>query len=164
MLPSRALCLLVLSSLAPACADGPPPSLRSPPERAIYCSVTFSPDEALVADTEAAAERWSLATGCAVLVSDAGIPVELATIVLRPDGSEAPGVTSPERDRVEVNARCGAAQRPKVVLHEMGHALGGDHVASDGVLSGEKHRRDVIDLPALESVCSRLPCLWLSPE
>lgn len=117
---------------------------------------------------EESAARWSLATGCEVVVTElgesGGIPVRLVPVVLRPDGSEAPAVTSEARDLVEVNAHCSADQRSRTVPHELGHALGGDHTESDGVLSGGKVRRNVIDLPALESVCSRLPCGWLNPE
>lgn len=168
MMPSlSATLLLVVSSLAPACSPAPsPPDLEEPPERAIYpaCHVAFSPDEALRPAVEWAAGRWAAATGCRVELSTTGIPVVLAPHVLRPDGSEAPGVTTEARDRVTINARCAERQRQSAVLHEMGHALGGDHVGSDGILSGEKGRRDVIDQAALGSVCSRLPCGELNPE
>jgi hypothetical protein len=130
----------------------------------VGCSVAFSPDEALRLDAEMAAARWSLATGCNIEVSDAGVPVVLAASIERPDGTQAPGWTSDERDLVEVNVRSRPSQRTSSVLHEMGHALGGDHVASDGVLSGEKGRRDVIDSLSLESVCARLDCPGPSPE
>jgi len=56
------------------------------------------------------------------------------------------------------------ARRASTVLHELGHALGGEHTATDGILSGAKSRRDVIDTAALETVCARLPCGVLSPE
>jgi hypothetical protein len=126
--------------------------------------VAFSPDEALRLDVELAALRWGAATGCDVFVGDGGIPVLVVASVERPDGTQAPGKTSEARDRIEVNVRSRPSQRTSTVLHEMGHALGGDHVGSRGVLSGEKGRVDVIDAPALESVCSRLPCAALSPE
>jgi hypothetical protein len=138
-----------------------------PPERATYsppCHVAFSPDEALLPDVETAASRWAAATGCAVEVSDAGVPVVIVASIARPDGSQAPGWTSDERDRVEVNVRCGAAQRASATFHELGHALGGDHVETDGVLSGQKGRRNVIDSASLASVCSRLDCPAFNPE
>lgn len=129
--------------------------------------VRLSPDPELAAPVEAAAQRWSAATGCRIDIGapgDGGVPVALVATVLRPDGSEAPAVTSAARDRLEVNARVGAAQRQRTLDHELGHVLGGDHTASDGVLSGEPGRRDVIDPEALESVCSRLRCSAFSPE
>jgi hypothetical protein len=126
--------------------------------------VAFSPIEALRPDAEMAADRWGAATGCAIDVGDAGVPMLIVAGIRRPDGTQAPGWTSDERDRIEINVRVGAAQRPSTVLHEMGHALGGDHVGSHGVLSGEKGRVDVIDAASLASVCSRLDCPVLSPE
>lgn len=170
VLPTSAIALLLSLPLALACSSEgpPPPSGTPPPERAIYsapsCHVAFSPDEALRPAVEAAAERWGLATGCLIEASDAGVPVVLAASIERPDGSQAPGATSEARDLVEINVRCGAEQRRESTLHEMGHALGGDHTESDGVLSGQKGRRSVIDAAALETVCSRLPCPALNPE
>lgn len=170
VLPTRAIGLLLSLPLALACSlEGPPPSLGySPPERAIYsppaCHVAFSPDDALLGDVEAAAERWSAATGCLIEASDAGVPVRIVASIERPDGSQAPGATSEARDLVEINVRCGPAQRKSSTFHELGHALGGNHVASDGVLSGEKGRRDVIDTESLASVCERLDCPVFNPE
>lgn len=167
VLPTAALGLLLSLPLALACCNDVVPPSVEPPERATYspsCSVAFSPIEALRLDAEAAADRWSAATGCAIDVGDAGVPMLIVAAIRRPDGTQAPGWTSDERDRVEVNVRCGATQRASTVLHEMGHALGGDHVDSHGILSGEKGRVDIIDAAALESVCSRLDCPLLSPE
>jgi hypothetical protein len=113
---------------------------------------------------EAAAERWGRATDCAIEVSDAGVPVHVVASITRPDGSQAPGWTSDERDVIEINVRVGPAQRGRVEMHELGHALGGNHTDSDGVLSGAKERRDVIDWDALMSVCQALPCGVLRPE
>lgn len=175
MLSTRAIVLLLSLSLAPACNPDvvPPPPRRAagasdlssvPSVGEAYCYVAFSPDEALRYDTEMAAARWSLATGCEVVVAEGGIPIVLAPSIRRPDGSESPGVTSAERDLIEINAQARPEQRASSVLHEMGHALGGDHTESDGVLSGEKGRRDIIDAAALVTVCSRLSCGVLSPE
>lgn len=168
VLPTCTIGLLLSLPLALACTSDVSPPPPPPPERAIYsppeCRVAFSPDEALLGDVEAAAQRWSTATGCAIEVSDAGVPVVIVASIVRPDGSQAPGATSPERDFVEINVRVGHAQRKRTVLHELGHALGGDHVSSDGVLSGQKGWRPVIDSAALESVCSRLDCPAFNPE
>jgi hypothetical protein len=169
VLPSCTIGLLLSLPLALACnPDEVPPLPVVPPERAIYsppsCHVAFSPDEGLLPDVELAAERWSAATGCDIDVSDAGVPVTIVASIVRPDGSQAPGWTSDERDRVEINVRCGTAQRTSATFHELGHALGGDHVESDGILSGQKGRRDVIDEASLASVCSRLDCPAFNPE
>jgi hypothetical protein len=126
--------------------------------------VAFSPVEALRLDVELAAERWSRATGCNIEVADAGVPVLIVAGIARPDGTQAPGMTTAARDRIEINVRSRPEQRTRTVMHELGHALGGDHVEGMGVLSGQKGRSDVIDAPALESVCARLPCGELSPE
>jgi hypothetical protein len=90
--------------------------------------------------------------------------VLIVASVVRPDGTQAPGATSAERDLVEINVRLGPAQRRRTVLHELGHALGGDHVETDGVLSGQKGWRPVIDGASLASVCSRLDCPAFNPE
>lgn len=166
----RAHLLLPVLLLAPACTlDEVPPLPVAPPERAAYlpdpyCFVAFSPDEALRLATEEWAARWSVATDCDIVVADGGIPVQLALSIERPDGTQAPGVTSEARDLIQINARSRFEQRARSVGHEMGHALGGDHTGSDGVLSGARQRRDVIDLASLDSVCRSLACGAVSPE
>jgi len=157
--------VLVVIAAAPGCdhAVPPPPPDGSAPGH-LTCSFELAPDEELRGDVEAAAERWGRATECAIEVSDAGVPVVIVAGIARPDGSQAPGMTTPERDRIEINVRMRGARRASTVLHELGHALGGEHTATDGILSGAKSRRDVIDTAALETVCARLPCGVLSPE
>ncbi len=161
------LASLVLIAAAPGCgiSHEPPPAYDgSAPEPPTTCSVMLAPDEALTADVEAAALRWSAATGCSIEASDAGVPIVIVASIVRPDGTQAPGMTTADRDRVEVNVRMRGERRRSTVLHELGHLLGGEHVESDGVLSGDKGRRDVIDGAALDSVCSRLDCAAVSPE
>jgi len=171
VLPTRSRALVLILPLALACSldeVSPLPVEPRPPERAIYsvaeCTVAFSPDEALRLDVEEAAVRWALATGCDLFVGEGGVPVSLVPSIERPDGTQAPGVTSRERDRIGINEQASAQRRTSSVLHEMGHALGGDHTETDGVLWGQKGRRDVIDAAALETVCSRLPCPAFRPE
>ena len=169
VLPTRAIVLLLSLPLALGCGgERSPPSLAADaPGLSLIgeaCSVAFSPVEALRLDVEEAAVRWSVATSCDVFVASGGIPVVLAPSILRPDGSESPGATSIERDFVRINAQSSYRQRRETVMHELGHALGGDHTAGLGVLSGEKGHGDVIDEAALETVCSRLHCGVLSPE
>lgn len=129
-----------------------------------YCFVAFGPDEALRLATEEWAARWSIATDCDIVVAEGGIPVRLVLGIERPDGTQAPGVTSEARDDIQINSRSRVEQRGRSVGHEMGHALGGDHTDTDGVLSGRKKRREVIDRAALDSVCRTLTCGVVSPE
>ncbi len=172
---TRAALLGIGISVAPGCGvDGVPPlrpmpdapgqpSTRGEPADA-GCAVELSPEPALLEPVELAAERWSAATGCTVFVGDAGVPFRLATPILRPDGSDSPGATSATRDEVLVNTRSRPLQKQRTALHELGHVLGGDHTESLGVLSGHKEHGYHIDAEALESVCARLPCRWISPE
>ncbi len=160
-------------SLLVAC--GSPASPPSGPEDATGsdlkppCEAAFAPVESLRQATEDAAARWSLATDCDISVEAWGtpgaVPIERAlSLPYQDGGAEAPGWTRDDRQLVLINQRTGAEQLPRCVNHELGHALGGEHVVGDGVLSGKKIRSDVIDTPALESVCLRLPCRGRHPE
>lgn len=116
---------------------------------------------------EDAAARWSLATGCLITAEPAVGETRIdlaASLPYGPGGREVPGWTSNDLTQVFIHVRAGREQRASSLLHEMGHALGGLHTESDGVLSGQPGRRDVIDQAALVTVCSRLPCLWQRPE
>src|SRR5689334_8283138 len=109
-------------ALLPACSSLPPtpsgnvdaaPGPTNPAAEAAApepCGMAFDPAPELADATRAAAERWSVATGCDVRVEAGGIAVSLVDSIVRPDGSQAPGWTSDERDRVEINVRCGATQ------------------------------------------------------
>lgn len=158
---------LILLAAASGCEHSDEPPLRPDDGSApgpSTCALSVAPDEALAADVTEAAERWSAATGCTLEVSDAGVPVVLVTSIVRPDGTEAPGMTSATLDRVEINVRVRGASRKRSVLHELGHVLGGRHVVTSGVLSGEKGYAPVIDGASLASVCERLDCPAFSPE
>jgi hypothetical protein len=162
-----AFVLVLVPLLAPGCAsaDSPPSVESEPPGRAAIpteCAVTFSPEPELGAATRSAASDWSAATGCAITVGAGGIPVLLADSIPDADGDEHMGVTSPERDVIRIHRR--ATRRYHVVVHEMGHALGGDHVETDGVLSGQVPRTNTIDAASRASVCSRLSCAPASPQ
>lgn len=131
---------------------------------AARCSVVLSPDEAIEGEALAAAQRWSEATGCNIAVRPGGVPMRIVASIVRPDGSQAPGATSEARDLVEINVRLGAEQRAVTILHELGHALGGNHVPTRGILSGDKGYAAVIDGASLGEVCAHLSCLAFSPE
>lgn len=123
---------------------------------ASVCEVRFSPEPALEGAANSAASDWSTATGCDITVGPGGIPIVLADSIPDADGNERQGQTSDGRDVIWIHRL--ATRRYHVVVHEMGHALGGEHVASDGVLSGAVPRTNVIDAASLASVCSVLAC------
>lgn len=162
---TRAIALLAL--LAACASPVESPVAEAPPELVLVaeppaCEVVLSPEAGLVASVEAGAARWSRATGCDVHVGEGGVPVVFATPILRPDGTEAPAATSEARDLVQVDPR--HARRDEAVEHELGHVLGAGHVASHGVMSGDKGRTRTIDAASLEAVCAVLPCLAFMPE
>ena len=131
--------------------------------------MVFGPVESLRLAAEEAAVRWSLATDCDIEVAEYGtpgaVPIERAlSLPFQEGGREAPGWTRADRQLVLINQRTGGEQLYACLAHELGHALWGEHTASDGVLSGAKVRRDVIDAGALDTVCARLPCRGRHPE
>lgn len=129
------------------------------------CEAVFSPVDSLRDAAEEAALRWSLATECDVTVGDGGVPIERAlSLPFQEGGAQAPGWTRADRQLVLINQRTGGDQLYRCMAHEMGHALGGLHTETDGVLSGSKVRRDVIDEAALDTVCRVLPCRGRHPE
>lgn len=164
--PAAMLVLVAASALA-GCTEASPPSIVSPgltptePDASLGCSVRFSPEPELEGATNSAASDWSAATGCEITVGPGGIPVVLADSIPDEDGAERQGSTDIARTRIQVHRL--ATRRFRVVLHEMGHALGGEHTDTDGCLSGALGRRNVVDAAALETVCAVLPCLGFSP-
>lgn len=191
VLPTRAIGLLLSLPLALACnPDVVPPSVV-PPERAIYsvdeayCFVAFSPDEALRPATELAAARWSLATGCEIVVADAGVPLvawprlfvaytdDGHTLVsdTNDDGTMTPkcGLSSWAEDEsavaiIDVSLACDVED---AVTHEMGHALSGlkRHSFTGMMARGDNpDRTHVIDAASLDIVCYSLPCPTRNPE
>lgn len=161
-----ALVVMAAPSLAGCGSEASPPSVAHLARAgtiadASACAVIFSPAPELVGATNSAASDWSQATGCDISVGPGGIPVVLADSIPDADGAEHQGQTSDARDIIWVHRL--ATRRYRVVLHEMGHALGGNHTDTDGCLSGALGRRDVVDEAALESVCAALPCQAFSP-
>lgn len=190
VLSTRALGLLLSLPLALACnPDEVSPLPVVPPERAIYsppeCRVAFSPDEALRPAAEIAAARWSVATGCEILVADGGIPLVAWPILFveyTPDGQTLladrnVGGTmrsicglaewndaDTEVERLHVALACDVED---AVTHEMGHALARikAHSWSGVMASGENEdRTHVIDVGSLELVCYPFPCASFVPE
>ncbi len=145
--------LVLLAALVLAgCGDVPPVSEYTSP--GLAPTVTLTPDPVLEAATVRAAELWAAETGLDIVVGPDGIPVELVDHCWRPDGSDAPGSTSPERDHIRINTRARGAQRERAVLHELGHVLGADDIEGQGVMGGG----DAIDDAARAAVCAVQEC------
>lgn len=194
VLPTRSVALLLSLPLALACSpEGPPPpSGTRPPERAIYsevgeayCFVAFSPDEALRPATELAAARWSLATGCEVVVAEGGVPLVSWSRLFVEYTSEGRALLSAINHGGTMKSLCGlstwtddesavriidislACDEEDAVAHEMGHALARlrRHSFTGVMASGDNPARSpIIDAASLELVCYELPCANASPE
>lgn len=163
----RCLVLALAGLVGCACGESADPApawsaTASAPLAEEGCERVFSPASELRLAALAATERWSRATGCDITVGEGGTPILLVDDLPRPDGSQAPGSTEIDRSVLRVHAR--AVSRARVVMHELGHGLGGEHVESMGVLSGTEGHTDAIDTAALTSVCLKLPCMIMAPE
>lgn len=169
-----ALARVYVVSLLGACGSPLPPGAEpaprsdlTPPAAAAEqpCGARFTPRPELRAAVEEAAARWTVATGCDITTGEGGVPVELAsTLPYGEGGKEVPGWTRDDLGLVLIHWRTTEDQRWRTVPHELGHALGGLHTETDGVLSGYPRRRDIIDRAALGTVCARLACRSFSPE
>jgi hypothetical protein len=170
LLRSALVLVVVAASPLAGCASASPPSDRASPgltptdDASVSCGAAFDPDPVLLADTTAAAARWSAATGCDIRVEAGGVPVQLVLSIKRPDGSDTPGAVTADLSLVEIHQKARGAQRTRTVLHEMGHALGAGHVHAHGVMSDTAPFDAVIDAPSLEEVCAHLACSAFVPE
>lgn len=161
---------LLTVHLAPGCgpSEEPPPlaDVSTPghltPDAG--CLFTVQADAVLAPVVALAAEHWSAATSCEIMLGDSGPLFEIAESIERPDGTQAPGVTNAARTHVQIHARTRPEARFSAVMHELGHVLGGEHTDTMAVLSMHKGHSAVIDLAALETVCLKLACGTLSPE
>ncbi len=159
--------------LVVACRDATPPAslvstrsdLTPPP-----CRLRFEPlQPSLAAATESAAERWSAATGCDIALAAPGergdVTVELTLRIDKPDGTQAPGITSDDLQRIYIHAGSRASQQWETVPHEFCHVfgVGPEHLPGDGLCGGKGHG-PAIDEAALEVACSRLACSAFNPE
>lgn len=146
--------------------------------------MAFSPDEALRPAAEIAAARWSLATGCEVVVADGGVPLvswPRLFVEYTEDGSRLSetneggtmkslcGFSSWTEDEsavaiIDVSLAC---DEEDATTHEMGHALARlrRHSFTGMMASGENPARThVIDAASLDLVCYSLPCASFVPE
>lgn len=147
--------------------------------------MAFSPDEALRPAAELAAARWSLATGCEVVVAEGGIPLLSWSRLFVEYTSEGRALLADINHGGTMKSICGlstwtddesavriidvslACDVDDAVAHEMGHALAGvkGHAASGVLASGEDpDRSPLIDAASLGGVCYTLPCRAFNPE
>lgn len=113
------------------------------------------------------AERWSVATGCAVTVGEGGIPLRLTADLHGQDGKKLAGDTTFDRQgrplRIELDP---AEFSIETIGHEMGHALAlRPQHAADGILSlRAPERQPTISAETLATVCERHTCAVFRPE
>ncbi len=129
------------------------------------CGMAFDPAPELLAATEAAAARWSAATGCDVRVEAGGVPVIVADDLRTASGKRAAEAwrhTAAEPDvcrRIDVDSELGG---PISVAHGLGHCLGARGHAESGLMADGAP--GVIDAASLSLVCSLLDCTAFAPE
>jgi hypothetical protein len=184
--------LILLLSVASGCGVSPPsvrPGADSNADAGVVgeaaCWVVVTPDGALLAETERAAERWSEATGCDVRVGEGGVPIvawprlfveytadgRALLADINHGGTMKPlcGLSSWTEDEsavriIDVSLACDVGD---AVTHELGHALAGlkRHSFTGMMAAGDNPARSrVIDAASLELVCYQLPCAAPSPE
>lgn len=174
--------LLLLAVLLLAACAGSEPSLDATEETAplavaietapeVVCSVTFTPDPELLAETRQAAARWSAATGCDIRVGEGGIAVRLvAERMVTPEGTEGHGHTyCPTSDpctRSGLVIDVARDHHPATIAHEMGHALGSSsaHVEDESALMFHTGGEGAIVSADLCYVCETLGCSAFVPE
>ena len=173
----RALAILALAAIG--CASESPAEVTLPAspapevaaEAAPGCSVVFSPDAELEAETAEAAARWSLATGCDIRVGEGGIRVRLVEEQMpTPSGTMGHGHTYCPGEackRSELVIDVAREHVARTIAHEMGHALGSTagHVEDDeSALMFHTGGLGLITSPDLVLVCTVLDCSVITPE
>lgn len=163
----KALWLVVLALVALGCSGGADAAAEP------SCGLALVPSSELIAETQAAAARWSLATGCAVRIERGGFRVRLVEPMRTRSGAVQPGLTH-WLDSGELVIDVTAERSAAVVPHELGHLLQVLGAApppperahlSDGfslLVSGGGE--GFITEADLESVCSSFPCAARVPE
>jgi hypothetical protein len=134
------------------------------------CGMAFDPDPELLAATEAAAKRWSAATGCDVRIEAGGVPIVLAEPQDVRDESGTPKRAITEvRDGLPV--RIAYRRGPllpwtveTMLTHEMGHALGMREHTQTGLMAETTELGAPIDAESLAGVCAVLECSAFVPE
>jgi hypothetical protein len=159
------------SAVQPIGTGATPPTVGVPPEAG--CGVAFKAPDSLLVETQEAATRWSLATGCNIRIEETGIPIismEVVQIEKNHELVNSCGATYWDEMgytrylAVSSSARCDTR---RVILHEIGHALAGhaDHSASCVMSEYEQDSRCLmIDENSLTTVCKDRECKDFRPE
>jgi hypothetical protein len=160
---------LVLMLGVAACAQGAEidPQLEGPfvlhaggpePEPA-PCGLAFDPDPELLEATEAAAARWSAATGCDVRIEAGGIAVRIASTEQR-GGHQAAARRNRETGEWAIGVAPGLLPwtADTLLTHEFGHVLGCVEHTPDGLMAEVIELYAPIDESALRCVCAVLEC------
>lgn len=173
--------LLLLLAVLAACGGAPVDSrdltrqtFRQEAEAEVeapVCEVVFSPVPELLAETVAAAARWSAATGCDIRVGEGGIALRLVEErMITPRGTEAHGRTYCPAEscrRSELVIEVARDHAAMTVAHEMGHALEASfaHVDDDpSALMCHTGGNGTILASDLVLVCAALDCSVMTPE
>lgn len=143
-------------------------SAHDVPEVSEPCGAVFTPEPALLAETTAAAARWSAATGCDVRVGDGGIPVRLVDMLYDDAGHAQPEMFGLQHwtESGEIVIDVTALRSQPVIPHEMGHALfpRHGHVDDDVSLMSSHGGAWRITAADLAFVCEGFPCALFTPE
>lgn len=162
---------VALSLALVACGDAEPAEGLAELEPS--CGLALVPSAPLVAEVEAAAERWGAATGCAVRIARGGYRVRLVEPMFTRRGEPQPGLTH-WLDTGELVIDVTEARGERVAPHEIGHLLR----VSRGVelLPKDAHLADGFSLMVsgggegfiteadLQYVCAGFPCAHQAPE
>jgi hypothetical protein len=148
--------------------DAPELSVLSEPEPEepldAGCDVAFAPAPELADLVALAAQRWSRATGCAIEISDGGIPFVGADGLTTDDGAEARGGTLIRGGEcVSITIVLEGAWAHRTIAHEMGHCLGAGGHSTTGIMATQSNET-VIDAASLELVCANMACAGFAPE
>jgi hypothetical protein len=161
----KTLTLLALVLTAAACAQ---PAADSAPEFIAAPALTvFAATDELQDYALAAADRVRAATGLEIVVTtDPMVPAIPLFWTTQGEGEwygMAHGSTASQWLGVDLNTPM--ALRPTVVLHEILHGLGAEHVGGgEGVLSPEVFEVFALTTADLESVCAVRACSTFETE
>lgn len=147
-------------------AETPGPAATEPEG----CGMVFSPVPELLEETEAAAARWSAATGCDVRVGEGGVPVVFVDPIA--DGLVGIGANGESASggvyRYESTGACAQIGQVaghstgQTIAHEIGHCIGQPGHTEYGLMS--PYAEGPLDATSLQRVCDVFPCVTFSPE
>lgn len=139
--------------------------------------VVLSPAPEVAEVVAVAAERWSDATGLAIVVAPGGVPMRVVADAIDPSGyrvcafTEVSPSTGPVGMAVDVDPPARTCHGlEQVIAHEIGHIVArtfapeaGDAHTSTGLMR-PRNGTPEIDAESLAAVCSFAPCRWMAPE